>query len=144
MSVNPITIRSLGPEDAFVLDRLRPGLFDAPPDPARIWAFLATRVNDLVVALDQGEVVGMAYGTTQLRPDAPTTFHLGDIRVHPAFRRQGIGRRLLSRLQDKALDRGCEALWLVLEQDNAPARALFEATQTGETTGALVVTLRPD
>ena len=54
MSGNPITIRNLGPEDAFVLDRVRPGTFDNPPDPDKVWAFLATRVNELVVALDQG------------------------------------------------------------------------------------------
>ena len=63
MSGNPITIRNLGPEDAFVLDRVRPGTFDNPPDPDKVWAFLATRVNELVVALDQGEVIGFAFGT---------------------------------------------------------------------------------
>ena len=52
MSGNPISIRSLGPEDVHVLDRVRDGVFDNRIDPARVWAFLAARVNLMVVAID--------------------------------------------------------------------------------------------
>ncbi|NNE78992.1 MAG: hypothetical protein HKN18_01860 [Silicimonas sp.] len=72
MSGHPITIRNLGPEDAYILDRVRPGTFDNEVDPTRAYAFLATRVNELVVALDMGEVVGFASGTVLMHPDKPT------------------------------------------------------------------------
>ncbi len=127
MPGNPITIRSLGPEDAFVLDRVKEGVFDNPIDPDRVWAFLATRVNVLVVALDGGEVIGFAYGTTMLRVDKPTAFYVDEISVHKSYRRQGIGKKLLRRIEEETGDRGCQSLWLATEGDNAEARGLYDA-----------------
>lgn len=135
MTLNPITIRNLGPEDVHVLDRVRPGVFDNPVDPARAWAFLATRVNELVVALDRGEVVGFASGTVLMHPDKPTQFLVNEVSVHETFRRQGIATRLLERIMDLARDRGCEGIWVAAEGDNAPARSLYRrlgARETGD------------
>ena len=137
MPGNPITIRSLGPEDAFVLDRVRGGVFDNCLDPARAWAFLATRVNVLVVALDGGEVIGFVYGTTMLRLDKPTAFYVDEISVHEDYRGQGVGRRLLTRISEEARERGCQSLWLATEEDNAAARGLYDA-MSGTVTGGVV------
>ena len=117
MSGNPITIRNLGPEDAHVLDRVRPGTFDGDLDPSRAWAFLATRVNELVVALDQGEVVGFVYGTTLMRPDKPTEFFVNEISVHSDY----------ERITDLAIDRGCEGLWVMADAENGTARSVYKA-----------------
>lgn len=127
MSGNPITIRNLGPEDAHVLDRVRPGTFDGDLDPSRAWAFLATRVNELVVALDQGEVVGFVYGTTLMRPDKPTEFFVNEISVHSDYQRRGIARRLIERITDLAIDRGCEGLWVMADAENGTARSVYKA-----------------
>ncbi len=129
MSGNPITIRVLGPEDAFVLDRVKEGVFDNPIDPSRAWSFLATRVNVLAVALDGADVIGYAYGTTMLRVDKPTAFYVDEISVHPDYRKQGIGKKLLRRIEAEARDRGCESLWLATEGDNAEARGLYDALE---------------
>ena len=138
MSGNPITIRSLGPEDAFVLDRVRSGVFDDTLDPARVWAFLATRVNEIVVALDQGEVIGFAYGTMQLRPDKATEFFVNDLGVHEEYRRRGVARRLMQRLCDRAIDRGCAGVWVLTDIENGPGRGFYEATGGAETAGVLM------
>lgn len=136
MSGNPITIRNLGPEDAHLLDRVRAGTFDEQLDPARVWAFLATRVNELVVALDQGEVVGFAFGTMLLRPDKPTAFFVNDVRVNADYRRQGIAKRLIARITELAMDRGCEDIWVLAEAGNDEARQFYRAldgTESPET-----------
>lgn len=125
MPGNPITIRNLGPEDAHVLDRIRPGTFDGDLDPARAWAFLATRVNEMVVALDHGEVVGLAFGTTHLSPTGATRFFVNEIRVHEAYRRRGIGRRMLNKLSERAMDRGCEGLWVLANGDTDSGREVY-------------------
>lgn len=135
MPGNPITIRSLGPEDAWLLDRVRDDVFDNPIEPARAWAFLAARVNLMVVALDRGEVIGFASGTTTLRPDKPTAFYLDEISVHKDYRRRGIATRLLERIADEARDRGCEELWLATEADNDAAVALYHAVGGKATDG---------
>ena len=132
MSSNPITIRNLGPEDAHILDRVRPGTFDNDIDPARAWAFLATRVNELVVALDRGEVIGFASGTVIMHPDKPTQFFVNEVSVHPDFRRQGIAMRLLTRISELAADRGCEEVWVATEADNAAARSLYAKLSSNE------------
>ncbi|MDJ1017040.1 MAG: GNAT family N-acetyltransferase [Paracoccaceae bacterium] len=138
MSGNPITIRNLGPEDAHILDRVRPGTFDNPVDPARAWAFLATRVNELVVALERGEVVGFASGTVLMHPDKPTAFFINEVGVHEDVRRRGIATRLIERICDLARDRGCEGIWLATEAENAPARGLYRALDARETKGIVV------
>lgn len=138
MSSNPITIRNLGPEDAHILDRVRPGTFDNDIDPARAWAFLATRVNELVVALDRGEVIGFASGTVIMHPDKPTQFFVNEVSVHPDFRRQGIAMRLLTRISELAADRGCEEVWVATEADNTAARNLYAKLSSNELPGVVV------
>jgi len=137
MTLNTITIRNLGPEDAHVLDRVKPGTFDNL-DLSRAWGLLATRVNELVVALDRGEVVGFAYGTMLMRPDKPAEFFVNEIGVHAEYRRQGIGSRLMRRLNELAMDRGCSGVWLMTEVENEEARAFYGALK-GDESGATVM-----
>src|SRR6056297_2777206 len=83
----PITIRNLGPEDVHILDRVRAGVFGNPVDPSRAFAFLATRVNEIVVALSGGEVIGFASGTVVMHPDRDPAFFVNQVSVHEGFRR---------------------------------------------------------
>ncbi len=122
---NPITIRELGLEDAHLLDRVRAETFDNPVDPSWAYAFLATGVNELVVAMSAGEVIGFASGTALMHPDKPTSFFINEVSVHEDFQRQGIATRLMERIIAVARNRGCEGIWLGTERDNIPARALY-------------------
>ena len=125
-----------------MLDRVRPGTFDNAVHPVRAWAFLATGVNELVVALDIGEVVGFASGTALMHPDKPTAFFIQEVGVAEAFRRQGIATRLIERIIDLARDRGCEEIWLATEGNNAPARGLYRKLGSDETEGIAVYNFR--
>lgn len=138
MPMNPIIIRNLGPEDVHILDRVKPGTFDNPVDPARAWAFLNTRVNEIVVAIDRGEVVGFASGTVLMHPDKPNMFFVNEVGVHADYRRQGIATRMTERLFDLARDRGCEGIWLATEAGNDAARALYRGLCGRETEGFVI------
>ncbi|MDA9865437.1 GNAT family N-acetyltransferase [bacterium] len=138
MSSNPITIRNLGPEDAHVLDRVRPGTFEGDLDPAKAWAVLATRVNEMVVAMDRGEVIGFVLGTTMMRPDKPNEFFVNEIGVHEDYRRQGVGRRLMERITELAMDRGCFGLWVLSKSDNKDAQAFYQALDGKKSTGEVM------
>ena len=116
-----------------MLERVRSGTFDNPIDPTRAFAFLATGVNELVVAMSAGEVVGFASGTALMHPDKPTAFFINEVGVHEEFRRQGIATRLTERLIDIARSRGCEGIWLATEKGNAPARRLYRKLEGRET-----------
>ena len=132
---NPITIRELGPEDVHVLERVREGTFDNPVELTLAYAFLATGVNELVVALSLGEVIGFASGTALMHPDKPTGFVINEVGVHEDFQRQGIGRRLLERIIDVARSRGCHGIWLGTELQNVPARELYRKSGGEEMKG---------
>lgn len=121
------------------MDRVRDGTFDNPPDPARVWAFLAVRSNELVVALDRGEVVGFAFGTMVMKPDKPTGFFVDEVGVHEDYLRQGIATRLLERIMDRARDRGCEHIWLATEGDNDAALGLYRSMKAEEQRDVVVL-----
>jgi len=141
MSGQPITIRNLGPEDAHILDRVHPDVFDNTPDPSRAWAFLATRINELVVALDAGTVVGFASGTVLMHPDKPTAFFIQEVGVADAYQGQGIATKLMRRIGDLARDRGCEDIWVLTEEGNTTARGLYKKLGGVEADGLVMYTL---
>ena len=99
------------------------------------YRFLATGVNELVVALCDGEVIGFASGTALMHPDKPTGFFINEVSVHDDFLRRGIGTRLMGRIIDVARDRGCEGIWLGTELDNVAARALYRKLDGEEMSG---------
>ena len=136
--VATINIRNLGPEEAHILDRVRAGLSDAPLDPSQVWAYLATRINELVVALDAGEVVGFACGTAVMHPNAPMAFMISNVVVHPDIRLQGIGTRLLRRLMELAEDRGCTHIWARASAENTAFNALAKSLGAQTTPGGQV------
>lgn len=138
MTSHPITFRQLGPEDAHVLDRVKDGTFDNPIDPARAWAFLALRVNDLVVALDRGEVIGFASGNVMMHPDKEPAYFIHEVSVHEDYRRQGIATRLMKKIASLAEDRGCQVIWLATEDDNGAARGLYTCLGGRETRGIVM------
>lgn len=129
----PITIRHLGPDDVTVLDRVRAGVFDNPVDPALAYRFLVTGVNEIVVALIGGEVVGFVSGTALMHPDKPTGFFINEVSVHTDVRRQGVGERLVERMIDVAASRGCAEVWVLTDDDNGAARALYRKQGGAET-----------
>ncbi|MEK6216995.1 MAG: GNAT family N-acetyltransferase [Boseongicola sp.] len=81
-------------------------------------------MNELVVVLDPGEVIGFASGTVLMHPDKQTSFFVNEVGVHDDYQQQGIAVRLIERIFDLARERGCEGIWLGAEVDNEPARAL--------------------
>jgi len=52
---------------------------------------------------------------------------LEDLYVREEARRSGLGRALVEAALDRARERGCRRIELDVNEDNAPARALYEA-----------------
>lgn len=95
----------------------------------RIERFVAESVAQDAVqffALDADRVVGWA----DIFPGwAHAVSHCGSlgIGVHPSYRRQGLGRRLLAACIDKAWQKGITRIELEAREDNHSAIALYEA-----------------
>ena len=52
--------------------------------------------------------------------------YLQDLFVDAAFRRGGIGRRLIEAVAGAARERGCHRLYWTTKEDNATARSLYD------------------
>jgi len=141
MSASNFTVRMLGPGDHGLLAHVAPEVFDNPPDARWSEEFLADARHHLAVALAGGQVVGMASGVHYVHPDKPPELWVNEVGVTPAHRRQGIARRLLQALFERAQALGCAEAWVTTEVTNGPARKLYAAAG-GEEAGVVVVSFR--
>ncbi len=113
--------------NASLLDNVDEDVFDHEVRPELLSAFLANPANLLVVAVVEGQVVGMASGISYVHPDKPLSLFINEVGVSSRFHRQGVGRQLVSRLLQTGEELGCTEAWVATELDNRPARALYEA-----------------
>ncbi len=81
----------------------------------------------IFLALSGEDPVGIAvcflgFSTFAARP----LLNIHDLAVLPAYRRQGVGRQLLSQVERKARALGCCKLTLEVKEDNVRAQHLYE------------------
>ncbi len=122
-----IIIRVLGSDDAGVLEQVAVDVFDNEVDPRWSAEFLADPRHHLAVALDDGQVVGMASAVHYVHPDKPPELWINEVAVAPSHRHRGIGRQLLDALFARGRTLGCQEAWVLTEQNNAAARGLYGA-----------------
>ncbi len=97
-----------------------------PDDPWGRLSFENELSNPLSVFLvakdiDSNKVIG--YGGVWLMYDAG---NITNIAIHPQYRREGIGSKLLDLLTDICMERGMETITLEVRVSNLPAKTLYE------------------
>lgn len=121
-----ITVRMLEAHEHAVLDDVAPDVFDDDPVPALCREFVADPRHHIAVAIDGGgRVVGMATGVHHVHPDKRPQMFISEVGVSPAHEGQGIGKRLLAVLLQRAAALGCTEAWTATEPDNLRAQALY-------------------
>ena len=81
----------------------------------------------VLLAFCGDEPVGLSigfWGISSFRSLPLLNIH--DLAVVPAWRGKGVGRALLAAAEERARERGCCKLTLEVQDDNAPARILYE------------------
>ncbi len=126
-----IEIRRVGIEDAAILDRVADGVFDEKVTPDRLAAYLAESNHHIIVAIEDGEVVGQCMGVVIRHPDKPAELFVDEVGVTPGRQHQGIGRTLLGAMLALGRDEGCAEAWVGTEPGNIAARRLYEAAGGG-------------
>lgn len=124
-----IEIKLIGPGDAGVFANVADGVFDAAPVPARIAAYLAEPGHLMVLAFDDGRVVGQVAAVIHRHPDKPAELYIDEVGVADAYLRRGIATRMVDLMLAEGRARGCEECWVGTEPDNEPARALYRKWQ---------------
>ena len=98
------------------------------PDPAAIAEFLTDRDCFLIVAVENGVVVGTLDGYALRQPHLRRPqFLLYEIDVAVEHRRRGVGRALVDAFADEARRRDAEVIWVLTHRSTAAAVALYRA-----------------
>jgi len=104
-----------------MLDRLA---YDATRRRAYMSALPADQF--VLVAEDDGAVVGFCVGGRSRAPDDPFAGEVYAIYVLPEQHGRGVGRALLQRAAQELLDRGLASMLIWVLRENAPSRRFYE------------------
>lgn len=117
-----LRIEAMRLEDLVAVQQIERASFTTPWPPHAYKTELETnRLATYVVARMGDEVVG--YGGMWIMVDEA---HVTTFAVHPAWRRRGVGERLLIALLDLAIARHAREATLEVRLSNLPARRLYE------------------
>ena len=117
-----MTIDVMRLEDLEQVQRIELASFSTPwPSNAYRSELETNRLASYLVARIDGRIVG--YGGMWLMVDEA---HITTFAIHPGWRRQGIGERLLLAFLDLARDRHAREATLEVRLSNLPARRLYE------------------
>jgi ribosomal protein S18 acetylase RimI-like enzyme len=128
-----IAIRVLAPGDESVVREL--ATFDGPGDAEGL---LADNRTLMLVAFDRGRPVGFVLAHELLRRHGdPSKLFVYEVDVAASHRRRGIGSDLLARLALLARERGIRVGFVLTDENNAAANALYRSA--GGTSAADVI-----
>jgi len=122
-----VDVRRLARDDAHLLMRVAPDVFDHEVDPTLTAEFLDDGRHHLAVAIDGDRIVGMASALHYVHPDKSPQLWINEVGVAPSHRQRGIGKRLLDCLMRVAEELGCTEAWVLTDRDNSAGRRLYES-----------------
>jgi aminoglycoside 6'-N-acetyltransferase I len=139
-----VDIRLLTRGDADVLQSVAAEVFDDAVQRDLAAEFLVDPRHHICVAIEEGVVVGFASAVHYVHPDKPAELWVNEVAVAPPFRQRGIAKAILAELLSFAKAIGCREAWVLTDDDNAPARALYESVGGKEKHGVVQVDFRLD
>lgn len=84
------------------------------------WTSLVAEMDDRVVGFLLGRAGELEFGL----PGSVAWIEI--IGVHPAYRGQGVARRLVERFTDSAEDHGIDTIFTIVDRDNTEMEGFFE------------------
>lgn len=90
-------------------------------------AFLTDPATIAFAALDGAVVVGWVWGMRQRHACGYSQVQMYEIAVAPGWRRQGVGRILITEFLDLVIHEGHRKMWLFTDEENTAAQALYRA-----------------
>jgi GNAT superfamily N-acetyltransferase len=122
-------IRVLESRDADVLGTIGSDVFDSALDWRATNEFLRDPRHHLVVAIDDGVVVGFASAVHYVHPDKPSPeLWINEVGVASTHRGRGIGKAILEKLFDQARGLGCVEGWVLTDRANQEAMRLYASS----------------
>jgi len=123
-----VEIRRVGPGDEDLFEHIAEDVFDCAVERDVLASYSRPRATTSSSRWADGEVVGQAAAVVHRHADLrPVELYVDELGVAPAFRRQGVARRMLDELFRLGRELGCAEAWVGTEADNLPATALYES-----------------
>jgi GNAT superfamily N-acetyltransferase len=122
-----LEIKVLAREDASVLESVAADVFDDVVDARWTREFLDDERHHLVVAIDDGVVVGFASAVHYVHPDKPPELWINEVGVAPTHQGRGIGHSVMAAVLARGRAIGCVEAWVATEETNFAARRLYTA-----------------
>ena len=120
-----IEIKILRADDEAILDRVAEDVFDNAVNPEFAREFLSDSRHHLVVAIDEGQVVGMLSAVHYVHPDKAPELWINEVAVAGTHHRRGIGRSLITAILECGRALGCVQAWVLTDRDNRAAMQLY-------------------
>ncbi|MEL6522806.1 MAG: GNAT family N-acetyltransferase [Pseudomonadota bacterium] len=140
---DPITIHVPGPEDTDLFNNVADGVFDGPVRADQLQAFLNSESHVIVLARAGGVVVGFASAVIYLHPDKPPQLWINEVGTAPTWHRQGIASKVVQTMIELARARGWQEPFVLTDDDNAAARALYAKLGGTESTRIVMFSWDP-
>ena len=94
--------------------------------------FLTHQDNFYLISRVDGKLAGAAHGYKLLHPAGAVYLYIDEVDTVKEFRRQGVARATMEECFRIAKELGCTEVWLGTENDNGPAKALYEGLKPDE------------
>lgn len=120
-----VTIQLLTSADTSILENVAEDVFDNAVNADWAAEFLSDLRHHIFVAIDRGEVIGMATGVHYLHPDKPPELFVNEVAVAASHLKQGVAKRLMTALLDHGRVLGCVMAWVGTAVDNLAAQHLY-------------------
>jgi len=121
-----MTIKVLRAQHEPVLGTIGPDVFDDALDPRATREFLNDPRHHLVVAVDDGAVVGFASAVHYVHPDKPwPELWINEVGAAATHRGRGVGSAILQSLLDLGRELGCAEAWVLTDRGNHAAMRLY-------------------
>ena len=122
-----VDLKRVTSDDWQLFERIADDVFDEPIDPGRLQQYLAEPGHMMIVAIDDGVVVGQCAAVIHRHPDKVTELYIDELGTATSHQRRGIGRRMIDAMFVWGRELGCRESWLGTELDNVAANALYRA-----------------
>ena len=119
---DPVSLRPMRPADVPQVHRIERQSYSVPWSELTFRGLLQRRDAELLVAEVAGQLAAYAVFWQVLDQG-----ELGNVAVHPAWRRRGLARRLIGQVMERAAARGVRELFLEVRPSNTGARQLYES-----------------
>ncbi|HET9589349.1 MAG TPA: GNAT family N-acetyltransferase [Anaerolineales bacterium] len=120
-------VKALSAEDLPLLTNVAPDVFDNPIDEGLTKEYLSDPRHHIVVAVEDGTVIGFASAVHYIHPDKPAELWINEVGVSPAHRGKGVAQAILKDLLHLGKRLGCKLAWVLTDKSNLAANRLYRS-----------------